>query len=473
MDKKECIELLKKSKLIVGSLSTSQPIKFGKTKSGKAIYQIKAFKTIFPPFWITYGGRLEGKILIAFKFKEWKEEDKLPFAEIVEVLGLYDEKLLSKALLYHYEIDRKNFKGNMINLNEKNIIRKDLRKLFIFSIDPKGSIDIDDALSIEKIDNRVIVGVHIAQPICWLNKEEIIERSNSAFSTLYLEDKNKNLWSDEITMNASLFQDQDKPAYSIFFSFEDNKIINIESYPTLIKNKLNTNYDQIDFKQINELLEFTNILNKRTLDSHELVSHWMVEANKYIGNNFDNIPYRVQSNNNNNNFNEIANNQIKNIFQNMLLEGATYSYDKTFHKTLDVNKYTHFTSPIRRMIDTINHWNITYSDDPIVLDLDMLNKFDYKTKKFHRQMNLLAKINILPDEKDTEGWLYNKSENKWNVYFEELGFMKVKIWDKKLEYLKEINSDEYIIGQSYQFKIMKKVGFLPHQKILIILKTNQ
>jgi hypothetical protein len=125
------------------------------------------------------------------------------------------------------------------------------------------------------------------------------------------------------------------------------------------------------------------------------------------------------------------------------------------------------------MIDTINHWNITYSNDPIVLDLDILNKIDYKTKKFHRQMNLIAKINILPDEKDTEGWLYNKSENKWNVYFEELGFMKVKIWDKKLEYLKEINSNNYHIGKSYEFKIIKKVGFLPHQKILIILKTKQ
>ena len=35
MDKNQIIDLIKNMKSIVGILSTSQPIKFGKTKSGK------------------------------------------------------------------------------------------------------------------------------------------------------------------------------------------------------------------------------------------------------------------------------------------------------------------------------------------------------------------------------------------------------------------------------------------------------
>ena len=112
--------------------------------------------------------------------------------------------------------------------------------LTIFSIDPKGCIDIDDALSFS--NNKI--GVHIAQPICWLLKEDILERSMKAFSTLYLtNEKNKNLWSEEITEKASLLKDEIKPAYSIIFTIEQNKIINIESFPSIIINKLTTNYE--------------------------------------------------------------------------------------------------------------------------------------------------------------------------------------------------------------------------------------
>ena len=39
----------------VGILSTSQQVKYGKTKAGKPIYQIHPLKKILPPFWITYG----------------------------------------------------------------------------------------------------------------------------------------------------------------------------------------------------------------------------------------------------------------------------------------------------------------------------------------------------------------------------------------------------------------------------------
>ena len=90
------------------------------------------------------------------------------------------------------------------------------------------------------------------------------------------------------------------------------------------------------------------------------------------------------------------------------------------------------------MIDTIIHWNVTYKDFPeekIIIDLDRINTLDKKTKKFHNQMNLNNIIKNLPDEKETIGWIFSKSENKWMVYFEELGLVKVKIWDKKLDYL--------------------------------------
>ena len=75
----------------------------------------------------------------------------------------------------------------------------------------------------------------------------------------------------------------------------------------------------------------------------------------------------------------------------------------------------------------------------------------------------------MPEEKETIGYIYSKNDNKWMVYFEEIGLTKVKIWDNKFAYL-ENNFDKYEIGKGYTFKLFKKVGFLPNEKIIIILK---
>jgi hypothetical protein len=489
ISKQTLLDYFKVNNSFVGILSTSQQVKYGKTKAGKPIYQIHPLKKILPPFWITYGGKLTGRIIIQFKFKEWSEDSKLPFGEIISILGVYnplgfEDTNLINVLLYHYQVERKPFVKKIPELNdfEKELVRRNLTDLTIFSIDPKGCIDIDDALSYEKIsDNTYKVGVHIAQPICWLTKEEIIERSQKAISTLYLNNDaigNKNLWSDEITEKASLFVNQEKPAYSIIFTISDNKIISTESFSSIIINKLNTDYDNIEYPYIKDCKTLTEKIIGKEIDSHELVSHWMITANQYIGSTFDNIPFRSQ--------NEKAiqekdlDIQIKQVFTNMQLEGAFYSYDKDFHHSLNLKKYTHFTSPIRRIIDTIIHWNITYNES-LTIDLDKLNIIDKKTKKFHQQVKLNDVINKLPDELEVSGWLYSQGcigsksysqgcIGKCIVYFQELGFMKVKLWHDKFNYLHENKENDLIIGKEYKFTIKKIKGLLPIQRLVISFK---
>ena len=471
MDKYQCLEIIKNMNTIVGVLSTSQPVKFGKTKSGKPIYQIKPLKKILPPFWITYAGKLQGRVIIAFKFRDWNDDSKLPFGEIIDIIGIQNDSILTKTLLQHYEIDRKNFKKEIeINPHENKIIRKDLTHLDIFSIDPIGCIDIDDALSIHTDNDKTYIGVHIAQPICWLTKDDILERSKKAFSTLYLNDtNNKNLWSDELTEKASLLQGQDKPAYSIIFEISDSKIISIDSFPSLIINKLTTDYDSINYPNILNVKELTEKITGKEIDSHELVSFWMVKTNEYIGNNFNNIPYRSQNTNETSNIS--FDSEIKNIFNNFMLESASYSYDKDFHYSLNISKYTHFTSPIRRIIDTIIHWNITYKDDPISIDLENINMIDNKTKKFHRHLNLLESIKNLPDEKETSGWIFSIKDNKIMVYFEEIGLTKVKLWDDKFNYLNVGMNNKIKIGEKHTFTISKKIGFMPNDKLVIKIEN--
>ena len=46
---------------------------------------------------------------------------------------------------------------------------------------------------------------------------------------------------------------------------------------------------------------------------------------------------------------------------------------------------------------------VTQVGKKIKLDLNTINHLDYKTKKFHQQMNLLEKIKHLPNEIETFG----------------------------------------------------------------------
>jgi exoribonuclease R len=285
LDRKQLIALLEKETLLVGSLSTSQQVKLGKSKSGKPIFQIQPFKKIYPPFWITYGGQLKGKIIIAFKFKDWPDDSKLPFAESRIIIGTTNDSKMFDILTHHYQLGPMTKIPKTFSENCENFERKDLSDLDIFSIDPDGCEDIDDCLSFE--DDQI--GVHIAQPIYWLTKDQIIERANYSFATLYaseLENKNFNLWGTEITHKASLAKNEKKPAYSIFFKIKDNKIIGVSSSPTWVVNKNNTTYDHVT-KVINPkvqaLWDITQKISGTIMDSHELVSYWMVKTNNYIG----------------------------------------------------------------------------------------------------------------------------------------------------------------------------------------------
>ncbi len=459
------------NRILVGTLSTSQQVKLGKTKSGKPIFLVSPLDKKLPKFWMTYGGKLQGKIIVLFKFKEIKDNNLM--AELYNVIGLANEENLSKALMYHYEINRKETELNCkLNDNESKITRKDLSHLNVFSIDPKGCIDIDDALSIEKENSTYKVGVHIAQPICWLTKQEIEEKAKIAFSTLYCE-SNVELWNKKIVENSSLEKNKTKFAYSTIFTIKDNTIDFIESFPSIIIPKINTCYEEIDFSDIQDLLKLTKQIINKDIDSHELVSFWMIQTNNFIGKKYTDIPLRVQK--------EIISEKmldidpkIKNTFLQFNQESASYSssLDETFHSSLKLDNYTHFTSPIRRIIDTIIHYQITYNQK-IEIDLVRINLLDKHTIKFHRQMKLNEIINSIPENinnEETNGWIYKKLSNyKWLVYFENIGLLKVDIVDKKLEYLiKDEESEKYKIGFSYPFKIYKKPGFLPNEKILIV-----
>lgn len=434
--------------MYIGYISTLDQIIYGKNKS-KKLYKIKCFNIEISDMLISYNGKLHGKIIIVYKIKNTNDNktisqqeiikpmlyiDKTTFkkllnsdvniqnetifqqeiikptlyvGEIINIIGYMNNDNLLITLQYIYNIYRSNKSliSQTTNLATSTIIRPLINK-FIFSIDPKGCNDIDDALSYEIFETYYLVSIYIAQPITFLTEEVLINRSKVAFSTLYNtynNNKNDNLWRDDITFKSSFIQNLERDAYCIEFFINKNFTINnIKHYPAKIINKFQTNYDEcLNNEIINNFYNFTiqmNIYNKienlNKFSTHNLVSYWMILTNNYIGNlnniNKLNIPYRIvkEKYSMDNIFDNIQDIAIKNIFISKIQNSAIYSLDDTnrYHSKLQISNYIHFTSPIRRIIDTIIHWCITYNINFKDLinkynsDLDIINKLDKATK---------------------------------------------------------------------------------------------
>ena len=471
----------------IGYFSTSQQTIYGKTSKGATIYKINIFNDNNNCL-LSYNGKLKGKIII--KFKMLNETKGI----IVDVIGLMNDDNLLITLQYIYNIFHKSlyYKNLIINEYENNINRVNINN-FIFSIDPSNCNDIDDALSLEITDNHYIVSVYIAQQIIYLNLDIIKDYIDKIFSTLYNEpyQQNKNLWGDLITNNSSLNMNELKSAYVIIFYINklNNKFDKIEDYPVTIINSLKTNYEEcLKYDIINKLYDITN--NIETINNtHEFVSYWMVKVNNYIGIKYKylNLPYRVIKKNTSiilDNI-KIIDSDIRNIFINKISDSAYYSLTENYHAILDKFNYIHMTSPIRRLIDTINHWCFTYNINFNSLDinLDNINKLDKITKKYHNNIKLLNYINTLDENKIyyTDGWIYknnwkeyliNNKSIKITVYFKDIGFQKITLLHKKFNYLmNEDTFDDIKVGNKYIFEIMKKDGFLPNEKLFIKLNN--
>jgi exoribonuclease R len=387
------------NKNLIGYFSTSQQVKYGKTNKGGFLYRVKCLDRKYPDFIVSYNGKTKGKLLIKFKFKNW--DNILPEGEIIELLGDYDDiNIFTKALLIRYNL---NFKLDDFckkvkeNDYEKLITRVNETEFNTFSIDPEGSIDIDDAISINNkndYNSDIYIYVHIAQPCIYMNIDDFKSIISKRFSTIYGYN-NVELLGDKIMKMSSLLKGEIRKCMTIKY---DKNLNMIDYYPSIIINKNNYSYD--------DKIPNIDLLKKicKTDDVHDIVSKLMVITNTNLG-KIVNGPYRV-----------IINDKSK------------YDYDEKYHKLLDVNNYIHFTSPIRRIIDNYYHFLLTYDIKEFLNkdDLEIINYLDKKSKKLNNQFNLDKNINNL-EEKVYQAKITNidYDKSKIEIFIENLGYFKL------------------------------------------------
>jgi len=200
-------------KIIPGVIELFSKYKYNPNKRGVPGYMFRPINKNLPKFTVyTKIKRKNTKNrLITIQFREWSKESIFPRGEMVRDLGDYDNiTAIELSLLYYYNIypDKTNYNIKKIDTlkieitNKSTTINKHLLESKIFSIDPSGCTDIDDAFSMRKTEKSILIDIHIADVYFLLKKLKLLDRVKNSTS-VYLDKSILHMIDNNISTNYS------------------------------------------------------------------------------------------------------------------------------------------------------------------------------------------------------------------------------------------------------------------------------
>jgi len=435
----EVINIKERAKqYIVGVLLLNNNKKYGFNKKNNTLYLFKPINKNYPEFLVASNNKTKKNIYVAIEFHKWEPTIKYPIGHIIENIGetniienqikcyLYKNNLVYPKIKINKEINNK-----LVNTNDDNVYN-------VFSIDPPNCKDIDDCISFNKLDNNYEIGIHITDVSHYINNIELFY--NKLTTSIYYGKEQINMLPKFLSENlCSLLENNYRKCVSTILIFNNNyELINHKIELTNVYIKKNLSYDEAEiiiekndnnYIDLIDLWKFMIKYDTSIKDTHELIEKLMVLCNKIVAETLykydkEKTILRIHEKTDillKKNKDEILTKHInkKNI------NAALYSYynsdlKNTGHSGLNLNLYTHFTSPIRRYIDIINHINIKNVlnkkeliriDDKI---LDNVNKLNKNIKKFNNDYKLIELVNI---KKNIIDELYEAYIIKINIHY--------------------------------------------------------
>ena len=178
--------------------------------------------------------------------------------ELVEVIGnVDDEGIEILEVIHKYNLINKFTKEEenfALNVNqevkeEELVGRKDLRNLSIFTIDSESTKDIDDAISIERIKDNYLLGVHIADVSYYVKEDSILDKAAFARGTsVYLADSVIPMLPKALSNGiCSLNPKVDRLTLTCEMEItKKGEVVNYKIYPSVINSKHKMTYTNIN-----------------------------------------------------------------------------------------------------------------------------------------------------------------------------------------------------------------------------------
>jgi len=220
------IEIVERFKTkFVGTLEVSDKFAFLVPDSPKMSVDI------FIPLKKLNGGK-DGEKVVA-QITNWRDNAKNPNGKVVNVLGQAgDNDVEIHSILEEYGLPYKfdedvEAEANKIPLEiQQSEInkRRDMRDVLTFTIDPDTAKDFDDALSVEWIDGKMRVGVHIADVSHYVRPETALDKEAYKRGTsIYLVDRVVPMLPERLSNGVcSLRPHEDKLCFSAVFTLDQN-----------------------------------------------------------------------------------------------------------------------------------------------------------------------------------------------------------------------------------------------------------
>jgi exoribonuclease R len=488
---------------------------FGKAAKGRLYYKCIPNDKTLPVFLIPYELRIgfsknHMNKYVTFKFNNW--EQKHPIGTLTESFGDVDNfssfcsyQLWTKKLVYSISSLQKQVKSGLNNMDEKSLITHvlendkynviDKRDVNVYSIDPENSRDLDDAFSIEQVnDDQYKMSIYIANVPIVLDCYDLWEHLTHRISTIYLPEERRTMLPEILSDNiCSLLEDKERFAFTMEVLYDGNtkEILpnSISFYNSLICVKKNYVYEEkslLKSRDYKQLYHITKQLDANTQDSHDVISYWMIYMNtqsakllydrkcglfrkiqvyeKHIQHNIDDKDIK----------------QTVSMWNNISSGYVLYNENESVeHDLLNIDGYVQITSPIRRMVDIMNQYyfmsnilNISFHETSTAFicekeaQIQKLNEDMKSIRKVQSECDLL--YTCIHNEEFmnsiVEGYVFDKTET--NGEFNYCVYMKSL---KKITYFKHHSDIPNYSFQSFKLFLFDRENS-GHRKIRLMLQ---
>jgi len=500
---------------IAGVLILTNDITFGKYGE-RFLYKFIPDDKRLPIFLVPYKRSMgfsknsRNRYVITY-FKDW--DNKHPVALIDQNLGetcslpsFYQYQLYCRSLNSSIQKFTKETRNKINMREEKEIIEKiiknyntiDRRNEHVITIDPKNSKDFDDGFSCntEHPDFDKLT-VFIANVPLWMDYNNLWGSFSKRISTIYLPDRKLPMLPTVLSdILCSLKEGCDRFALALDIRFEKNtgNIIDYVYSNSIIRVKRNYEYDSIDlqkdgvYNNVFGIVKKSNTLRKyicKIKNSHNIITYLMILMNHISA---DTLSIKKRGIFRSVSFCKIKdkkkteNEDINKFLDTWHSSGGNYNKYDTLqtHDALELDKYTHITSPIRRLVDLLNIIDIQLSLDITNLttnSIDFYNSwttdenitFINTTMRSIRTIQnecFLLKMCIESDivDKIHRGYIFDKMKRTDSMFQYQVYLFDIKMV-KKLITIGDLEANNFYNFKLYLFLDEERM----HQKVRIAI----
>lgn len=421
---------------------------YGRTKNKKRLlYKCVPDNKALPAFLVPYepeigfSKKLQNRYVV-FKYDDWTNSH--PCGILVENLG----EVGNLGAFNEYQLYCKHIYRGIAEFTKtaKARIRDALDSdecdtlsvlPHVFTIDPAGSTDQDDAISILQTSPfTVVVAVYIADAYYYLEKYGLWESFGNRISTIYLPDFKRPMLPTILSDQISLVAGRQRRAVCMEVYIVNGTIRpeHTRFYNTsvkVIKNYVYESQELLKDPHYKLLSHHTRLLDPEVQSSNDVVAYWMVQMNTICGEilkargcgifrQASVLPDSLDAD---------AKKTVH-YLRNTSCQYVAHSAEADLsHEIMGKDAYVHITSPIRRLVDLLNQ--IVFQNEigeatprslafveSWMTRMDYINRTMRSIKKVQMDCELLYLCNTNPEITGAEhlGMLFDRRERRDGFY---------------------------------------------------------